>query len=53
MISITQKEFILHLVGTAEYMGIVLREAPHTCQAMKLAALLVTAHCTEFGNAQR
>ena len=41
-------ELLLHLVGTAEDMRIVLREATHTGQAVQLTALLVTVYGTEL-----
>ena len=46
-------EFILELVGTAEDVRIVLREAPHARQPVQLAALLVTIHRAEFCETQR
>ena len=47
------QEFILHLIGTAEDMRIILRETTDTSQPMKLATLFVTANRTELGQAQR
>ena len=46
-------ELFLHLVGTAEDVGIVLGERTHTGQAVELAALLVTVHRAELSAAER
>ncbi len=47
------EEFILDLVGSTEDMGVVLREAAHTCQTMQFTALFVAIDRAEFGKAQR
>ena len=47
------KEFTLHLIGTTKNMRIILCKATYTGQAVKLAALLITAHRTELSNTQR
>ena len=45
------QEFVFYLVGAAEDVCVVLREAAHACQSMELAALLVTVYGAEFGDA--
>ena len=44
-------ELLLHLVGAAEDVGIVLREAAHAGEAVQLARLLVAVHGAELGEA--
>ena len=47
------QEFRLNLVGTTEYMSVILRKAAHTCQSVKFSALFVTVNRAEFCYAQR
>ena len=47
------EELLLHLIGTAEQVGIVLCERANTRQAVQLAALLITIHGAKLCNAQR
>ena len=47
------EEFFLHLVGTAEQVGIILCKAAHTSQAVQFTTLFVTAYGSEFCNTQR
>ena len=46
------QELILHLVGAAEDVGIVLSERTHTGQSVQLARLLIAIHGAELGAAE-